>query len=287
MSAIDDKYVQRGVFLALPQVFHRWDEELDAMNDGKRGGQYEYPASFIDFVSRLKDYTGMASRVLQGFLSGLSIYVPRLKACDHSTICRRVNAYDKPLKAAGSSVIAVDSSGLTPARRGGWLAAKHRKKQPYIKVHFAVNVRTGEILEWKMTPDSVHDTNVFPELVRRASKRKKVRKAYADGAYDDSKNDKLMHDGGGELITPPRKNSRVRRKPPPGKEFRNDRVREYKHLGKKRWKEKHRYGTRWAVETTYSVWKRLFGEHLTAKTERGVLAEIGRKAALFNYLATA
>ena len=133
MSAFDDKYVRRGVLLALPQAFQSWERELDCMNKGKLGGQFEYPESFITFVSRIKDYTGMASRVLQGFLLGLSAFVPRVKSCDHATICRRVNAYDKKLQASGSTVIAVDSSGLSPARRGGWLSVKHRKKQEYVK----------------------------------------------------------------------------------------------------------------------------------------------------------
>ena len=58
MSAVDDKYIQRGVLLALPNAFQSWEGELGLMNADKRGGQFEYPDSFIDFVSRIKDYTG-------------------------------------------------------------------------------------------------------------------------------------------------------------------------------------------------------------------------------------
>jgi len=286
LSAIDDKYIERGVLLALPNAFQSWEGELVLMNEGKRGGQFEYPDSFIDFVSRIKDYTGMASRVLQGFLLGLSSYVPRIKPCDHATICRRANGYDKELLASGSSTIAVDSSGLSPARRGGWLSVKHRKKQEYVKVHFAVNVKTGEILEFRLTPDSVHDTKVFPKLVHCASKRKKVKKALADGAYDSAKNDEFMKQRGGRLVAPPRKNARVKTDPPPEKAARNERVKAYQALGEKKWKKKNGYGKRWLVETAFSRYKRLFSEHLAAKTETGVKAEVRRKAALLNLFAT-
>lgn len=286
MSAVDDEYVKRGVLLALPQSFGNWNEELTKMNSGKRGAQYEYSNPFIDFASRLKDYSGMASRVLQGFLIGLSAYIPNVRGCDHSILCRRVNTYDKPLKVQGGSTIAIDSSGLTPARRGGWLPLKHKKKQSYVKVHFAVNVKTGEILEWKVTPDNVHDNKVLPDLVINASKRKRLRKVLGDGAYDDAFNDDFVKAYGGEMITPPRRNSRVRRNPPPDKWSRNERVREFKRLGAKRWKKKHGYGARWLVETVFSVWKRLFGEFISAKTHKNVLAEIARKVAFYNTLTT-
>lgn len=282
----DEKYIRRGVFLATPQLFESWEDELARMNNGKRGGQYEYPDSFIDFTARVKDVTGMASRVLEGFLFGLSAYVPSVKRCDHTTICRRVNEFAKALKTRGGPIIAIDSSGLTPARRGGWLAFKHRKKQSYVKIHLAVDVRNGKILEFKVTPDSVHDNKVFPELVEKVGKRSRVKNVLADGAYDDKKNDSSARDKKFKLVVPPRKNSRVRRKPPPESAARNDRVREWKRLGKKRWKKKYAYGKRWAIETVYSIWKRLFGEGLSARTPNGVQAEVNRKVFLLNAFLT-
>lgn len=278
----DEKYIRRGIFLATPELLSSWDDELARMNKGKRGGQYEYPDSFIDFVARVKDYSGMASRVAEGFLLGLSVYVPGIKRCDHTTICRRVNEFAKVLNNRGGPTIAIDSSGLTPARKGGWLAFKHRKKQPYIKIHLAVDVRDGKILEFKVTPDTVHDGQVLPELVKGASRRSRVKKVLGDGAYDDKDLDSAVKDAGGKLITPPRRNSRVKRKPPPDAVLRNDRVREYKKLGKKKWKKKYKYGKRWAVETVYSIWKRLLGEGLSARGPKGVEAEARRKVFLLN-----
>lgn len=278
----DAKYIKRGAFLAAPQIFTSWEEELSRMNAGKRGGQYEYPDSLIEFAARVKDYTGMASRVVEGFLLGLSAYVPNVRKCDHVTLCRRINDFSEDLKTRGGTTLAIDSSGLTPARRGGWLAFKHRKKRAYVKVHLAVDVRDGKIIEFKVTPDSVHDNKVFPELVQGASRRSRVKKVLADGAYDDADNDQALKDEKMKLVVPPRKNSRVKRKPPPESAARNDRVREYKLLGKKRWRKKHGYGGRWMVETVYSSWKRLFGEGLSARTPKGVEAEVRRKVFLLN-----
>lgn len=283
----DDKYIRRGVFLACPEFLGDWQAELARMNEGKRGGPYEYPDSLIDFTARVKYFNGMASRVVEGFLLGLSAYVPNVKRCDHTTICRRINEYSKALRTRGGSIIAIDSSGLTPARRGGWLAFKHRKKQAYVKIHLAVDVRNGKILEFKVTPDSVHDAKTVPSLLDGIGKRSKLKRVLGDGAYDQKQVDNAVIAHGGKLVSPPRKNSRVKRKPPPESEARNTRVREYKSLGKKRWKRKYKYGLRWAVETVYSTWKRLFGENLSARTPAGVQAEVRRKIFLYNSLLTA
>jgi transposase len=272
--------------LALPQAFDPWEAELASMNAGKRGGQYDYPDSFMGFVCNLKDAFCLASRVLQGFLLGLSVYVPGVASCDHATICRRANEFEKPLQAAGSSIIAVDSSGLSPARRGGWLSVKHHKKQEYVKVHIAMNTKTGEILEFRLTPDSVHDSTMFSKLVHVASKKKPVKKVIADGAYDANKCDNEMKKRGGRLVSPPRKNSKFKEDPPPEWEARNARVGEYQRLGEAEWKKKNGYGKRWLVETDFSRLKRLFGEHVAAKTERGVKTEVRRKINLLNQFAT-
>lgn len=282
----DAKYIRRGLFLASPQLFESWDDELARMNAGKRGGQYEYPDSLIQFAANVKDYSGMASRVVEGFLLGLSVYVPNIKRCDHTTLCRRINEFSEVLKTRGGPTIAIDSSGLTPARKGGWLAFKHRKKQAYVKIHLAVDVRDGKILEFKVTPDTVHDGQVAPDLIKGASRRSRVKKVLGDGAYDDKDLDSAVKDEGAKLVTPPRRNSRVKRKPPPEAVLRNDRVREYKKLGKKRWKKKYGYGRRWVVETVYSRWKRFFGEGLSARGPKGVGAEARRKVFLLNRFLT-
>jgi len=282
----DAKYIRRGMLLARPAFLGDWQAELARMNQGKIGAPYEYPDSLLDFAARLKDYAGLPSRAVQGFLLGLSTYIPDLKACDHTTICRRVNEFDNALKSRGGSTLAFDSSGLTPARRGGWLTFKHRKKESYVKIHFAVDVRDGKIIEFKVTPDSVHDNKVFPELVQKAGQRSRLKKILADGAYDDKKNDAAAVAQDVKLVVPPRKNSRVKRKPPPESAARNDRVREYKKLGTKRWKKKFGYGKRWMVETVYSNWKRLFGEGLLARGPKGVEAEVRRKVFLLNLFLT-
>jgi hypothetical protein len=47
------------------------------------------------------------------------------------------------------------------------------------------------------------------------------------------------------------------------------------------------YGRRWAVETAYSTFKRLFGEHSLARSFENIARELVGKVALYNMLVRA
>ena len=48
------------------------------------------------------------------------------------------------------------------------------------------------------------------------------------------------------------------------------------------WKKRSRYGLWWMVETAFSVFKRLFGESVAARSFTGMVQEIMIKASVYN-----
>jgi hypothetical protein len=66
-----------------------WDNEIRDMNKNKVGHPYEYPNSLFEYLSPM--YCFLDSRKLEGALRKLSKYIIKLKSCDHSTICERLN----------------------------------------------------------------------------------------------------------------------------------------------------------------------------------------------------
>jgi len=59
-------------------------------------------------------------------------------------------------------VIAIDASGVRVHKSGGWVERVHGKKKRYIKIHFAVDVKTKEVLSMEVTTDDVHDSKALP-----------------------------------------------------------------------------------------------------------------------------
>ena len=89
-------------------------------------------------------------------------------------------------------VIAVDSSGVSVHKCGGWVERLYGEKKRYVKIHFAVDVRTKEVLAMDVTTDDTHDSEVLPNLIMDASRHRLISEACMDGAYDSIKSYRLL-----------------------------------------------------------------------------------------------
>jgi hypothetical protein len=61
-------------------------------------------------------------------------------------------------------------------------------------------------------------------------------------------------------------------------------VSQIRELGYDAWAKLTGYGRRWAVETAYSTFKRVFGEHSLARSFDNIVKELVGKVALYNVL---
>ncbi len=61
-------------------------------------------------------------------------------------------------------------------------------------------------------------------------------------------------------------------------------MKEFLGLGCEAWAEEKGYGRRWAVETAFSTFKRLFGEHSLARSMDCIRKELVAKVSLYNML---
>jgi hypothetical protein len=107
-----------------------------------------------------------------------------------------------------------------------------------------------------------------------------VAKVYGDGAYDSGDVYRLLEGRGIEPVIKPRRNSRLDAGPP----SRRRAVDQVRCLGYDGWARLTGYGRRWAVETAYSTFKRVFGEHSLARSFESIAKELVGKVALYNML---
>jgi hypothetical protein len=112
----------------------------------------------------------MPYRQIEGFTRALNKLIPKLPPIDYSWIRRCVlkfdlNPYKYLKKYNGPIVIAIDSSGI---------------KVHYIKIHFAIDVKTKEIVSMEVTIDEIHDSKVLKRLILNALNYKLIYKAYMD-----------------------------------------------------------------------------------------------------------
>ncbi|MBA3750731.1 MAG: IS5 family transposase [Nitrosopumilus sp.] len=280
--------VRRGEILFAYDFLDTWDNNLDKMNENKKGKPYSYPDSFILVVGYIRIYFHLPYRQTEGIIKSTGKNLP-IHPC-YSQICRRVNKLDITNNKIDndndndeSIIIAIDSTGIKVTNRGQWMQDKWnvRNKKGYLKIHIAVNIETKEILALEVTDEKVHDGKVMEQLVEQVLENKniKIKSVLADGAYDSNKNFKYLQKkkiGPGIKV---RKNSTILRK---NNKMRN---REVRHQIKdyRKWKKKRKYGHRWMAETAFSSIKRMFGEYTSAATSyQNMVKEMVMKISLYN-----
>jgi hypothetical protein len=281
----DEKLIRRGELILDPEFLRNRKQELKTMNNHKRGPHYRLANSYIQLLAAVRYLYQMPYRQLEGFTRSLHRLVPALTTADYSGLRRRILAlpvdpYRSLKETEGPVSIAVDSTGIKVQKAGGWIERKHGKKKRYVKLHFAVNTETHEVVAMEVSTDDVHDVRALPGLVEKAEGNVRVAKLYGDGAYDSGEVYGFLEGRGIEPVIKPRRNSRLDTGPP----ARRRAVSQIRELGYEAWARVTGYGRRWAVETSYSTFKRLFGEHSLARNLENIARELAGKVALYNML---
>ena len=282
---IDEKLIRRGELIIDTDLLKHHEEELKAANRGKNGRPYRIAASYIQVLAAVRYLYQMPYRQLEGFTRALHRLVPSLPTGDYSGL--RIRILSLPvdpymgLKETSDPVsIAVDSTGIKVQKAGGWIERKHGKKKRYVKLHFAANTVTHEVVAMEISTDDVHDVKALPVLVEGAERNVRVAKVIGDGAYDSGEVYDLLEAKGIEPVIKFRRNARVDTGPP----ARRRAVSQIRELGYDAWAKLTGYGGRWAVETAYSTFKRLFGELSLARSFENIVRELAGKVGLYNVL---
>jgi transposase len=204
---------------------------------------------------------------------------------NYTTLHRRANRLHVDLSLDDiqpdtSLTIAVDASGIKVANSGDWIRRVWKKRKGYLKIHIAVDVKTGEIVAMEVTSEKTGDNRMFKPLAKAAMSIHPVRRVIADGAYDSRENFTFLANHGIDPAIKVRSSSIPRSRGCPA---RKQAVAE-QLKNPKAWKRSHNYGLRWRAEAVFSTLKRLFGEYVTAKKFRNMVKEMLLKAALHNLL---
>jgi len=185
-NAVDERLIKRGELLLSLDFLEDYDFELSLLNDGRVGRPFKITYGYVVFLAVVRHLFSMPYRQVEGFTRALSRLIPRLPSIDYSWVRRRIlglglSPYESLRGYDGPVVIAVDSSGVSVHKCGGWVERLYGEKKRYVKIHFAVDVRTKEVLAMDVTTDDTHDSEVLPNLIMDASRHRLIFEACMDG----------------------------------------------------------------------------------------------------------
>lgn len=290
-SIYNEKLVRRGEIFVEECIFGDWKKELGVMNDGKVGRPFDYSDTFMKLVAYIRYLFSLPYRQTEGFVRALSFHTGR-KAPDYSIINRRINSLNVSIMGRrkkenddddGKVTIAVDSTGIKVTNRGEWLRKKwRREKKGYLKIHFAVDPKTKQVVSMDVTKEDVHDGTRLKKLVKRASRNTGagIDKVIGDGAYDTRDNFRFLSNNNIEPAIKVRRTASLH-----ARGCYERKVAVWKQFGDfKAWKDSVSYGSRWMVESVFSSMKRTFGEYVRAKKFPNMVREMVIKTSLYNTL---
>jgi len=152
-------------------------------------------------------------------------------------------------------------------------------KKGYLKIHFAVNIKTKQVVSMDVSSEKVHDGKRLKRLVKRAKENVRVKRVLADGAYDSRTNFNFLDASHIKPVIRVRKGSVPKSR---GCQARREAVIEQQMFKPKAWSNIHRFGYRWRVEGAFSCIKRIFGEYVSAKKFVNMAKEMAMKVFIYN-----
>ena len=247
------------------------DEELlknDQVFESTKG-RPKFKKAILQAGWLLKTVYRLTFRSLEGYFNSLFSLVGSEVHSPHYTLfCKRGNEVKDLLPKLSNRrpmEIVVDASGLKIYGEGEWKTNKHgrEKRRRWIKVHVAVDPKTGECIAAKVTDEKGADPSQLDSLLKGCPRS--VKRAYADGAYDTQKCRKLLEERHIEDIIPPRKTGVLSK----GNILKNrdKALREIRGLigDIDLWKKLKGYGRRSLAETFFSRLKTILGERLSSR----------------------
>jgi transposase len=292
----NESLVERGRVLFDLGFASNWNRELEGMNREKFGRPYEFPDSYIEFLSFFKVGFNAPYRVIEGMTEALSEGLAFVKDIHFTQIRRRVllllaiaKKRKEPLayiertgEVAGDDplTVVVDSTGLSTTRKGSYIEAMWKKeKRKFVKLHIVADRKTGKIVGFRVTSEKTGDTKKFVPMVKEVTRKRKVAKVYADAAYDSRRNFNLLQEHG---IVPAIKVKRGASTLALGSPLRRREVLLLKRVGYDGWKTLKDYGKRWMAEVVFSAFKRVLGDALMARRFASQRVEASLKVMLYN-----
>lgn len=279
------KLVQRGslTFLIDPKVMKTL--ELKAKKKSK-GRPLEFSDPLILMLLIIKIHYKMPYRMLEGFTRFFFEQFKKIKVPTYSLTCKRAKALSTKLPELSScrpKTVIVDATGIKVQGEGEWKVKIHGKGRPrkWIKLHVAIDEQTQEIVGEIVTESTVDEGKAFPKVIQQVVGYPKT--VIGDGAYDDGDIRDLIRKKGGKCLIPPPSNAVCH-----GRDLeRDEAVKLIRAFGgdktaKSIWGKLSGYSRRALVETTFSRYKKMFGDRAFSRTQERIILENRLKCVLLN-----
>jgi len=253
----------------------------------KNGHPFVYADEAIKAMLYIRFKLHLSLRELQGFfISLMEINKKNEKVPCYTQICRRMKSLKLPQKLVdkrGVTDIVLDTTGLKVYGAGEWRVKRYGGKARWMKIHLAIDAKTGQLILAEASEEYKHDTTYLEKALKAANCRKG--RVLIDGIGDSKRCYELTRRYKKELITPPKSGAVLRKEESYAR--RNEAVKIIRGLGgdmlaRAIWGKLVGYNRRVEVESAIARWKGLYGGSISSRSEERISKEVTIKALMIN-----
>jgi IS5 family transposase len=256
----------------------------------RRGHPRTYTDTAILTMATLQEIYHLGLRQTQGLLESIGAVLHLAVAIpDYSTLSRRHATLEVVVprtRRKEALHVVVDSTGVKVFGEGEWKVRQHgyTRRRTWRKVHVGVDEASGEVVAAVVTPNSSHDSQVLPDLLKQVDDD--LRQVSGDGAYDRRGCYDAIRQRGARAAIPPQHNAKIWQHGNTKAErlARDENLRRIRQIGRAAWKRECGYHRRSLAETTMFRLKTLFGDRVSARSFAGQAAQVLVRCATLNRL---
>lgn len=271
------RLVKRGEFFLDLSFVDNWNNELLIMNAGKVGAPFKFPNSLIK-LQAVWHAKSIPFRMIEGMTIDL-VLLSKLPAYnDYTTTEKRVNKLSLDLEVPKGDILRIFSDGTSfqVVEGGEYLREKYGKKnRRWVQVVIWGDSKTKEPVSFEVNIVQKSELDSAKKQIKSLKENGyNIEAAGGDGAFDEIDFWNWLEYKNIIPLLKPDVNARNDSE----SVLRNAAVNYRDKKGYKKWRIKTGYGHRWpATEGIFSAVKRIFGEQLHARSEKGLLQEAGLK----------
>lgn len=257
------------------------DHWFSSEQTGKRGKPFIYSNTAIETVLTIQSLFRLPLRQTEGMLNSI-FRLAGIPLCspDYSTVSKRGETVSVDMainrKTKKAKHIVIDATGVKVYGEGEWKVRQHgkSKRRTWRKIHIGIDENTGEIIVAKVTPNSCHDSEALPDMLKEIHCA--IKQVSGDGAYDTHSCYEAIRAKQGYAAIPPQSNARIwiHGNSLSLPHVRDQNIRRIREIGRKRWKEEIGYHRRSLAETAVFRLKTIFGDRVSARNFTGQTAQL-------------
>jgi transposase len=257
--------------------------------DRKKGGRPRVPISDVLFAVGMKVYGTLSARRSMCDLKDAFERGYMTRSIHFNSICGYLESEEitpilkaliavsaQPLRAVDHD-FAVDSTGFTSSKFVRWYDHKYgvtRQSHTWVKSHFCTGVKSNIVTAVRILDRDAADSPQFAPLVRETAKSFTIAEVSADKAYGSLENFETVANCGGEAFIAFKKNATGAVGGLFAKMLAYYQFRQEEFL--------QHYHKRSNVESTVSMVKRKFGDHVRSRTDVAAVNEVLGKFLVHN-----